>query len=132
MKHFIAVVHKEPDSAFGVHFPDVPGCFSAADTFDDVLKNAVDALQLYFEDAEGDTPSPSPFEEVTSQAAEDIAEGAFLLAVPLIQADTKVVRANISMERGMLDAIDAEAKTRGISRSAFLADASRREIEGRH
>jgi hypothetical protein len=31
MKYFYAVVHKDEGSAFGVHFPDLPGCFSAAD-----------------------------------------------------------------------------------------------------
>ncbi|WP_373089903.1 type II toxin-antitoxin system HicB family antitoxin [Sneathiella sp.] len=31
MKYFIALVHKDPDSAYSVEFPDVPSCFSAAD-----------------------------------------------------------------------------------------------------
>jgi predicted RNase H-like HicB family nuclease len=29
---FIAVVHKDPDSAFGISFPDLPGCFSSAES----------------------------------------------------------------------------------------------------
>jgi hypothetical protein len=28
MKTFIALVHKDEDSAWGVSFPDLPGCFS--------------------------------------------------------------------------------------------------------
>ncbi|BAI95836.1 conserved hypothetical protein [Sphingobium indicum UT26S] len=52
MKYFYAVVHKDADSAFGVSFPDLPGCFSAADRLEDVLPNAVEALELWFEDAE--------------------------------------------------------------------------------
>ena len=31
MKIFYGLVHKENDSAFGITFPDAPGCFSAAD-----------------------------------------------------------------------------------------------------
>ena len=31
MTYYIGLVHKEKDFAFGVQFPDVPGCFSAAD-----------------------------------------------------------------------------------------------------
>ena len=40
MKTYIALVHKDADSAWGVSFPDLPGCFSAADTLDDVLPKA--------------------------------------------------------------------------------------------
>jgi hypothetical protein len=43
--------------------------------------------------------------------------------------DARVVAANISLERGMLRAIDAEAKRRKLTRSAFLAAAARREME---
>ncbi len=31
MKIFYGLVHKDNDSAFGITFPDAPGCFSAAD-----------------------------------------------------------------------------------------------------
>ncbi len=130
MKHFIAVVHKDEDSAFGVHFPDVPGCFSAADDLDDVLANAVEALTLFFEDAE--MIEPRGMAEVRQDAAEDIAEGAFLLAVPLVLPQNKQVRANISLDRGVLSAIDAAARARGLTRSSFIAEAARNEIEGRH
>ena len=130
MHYYHAIVHKEADSAFGVHFPDVPGCFSAADTMEDIIPNAVEALSLWFEDA--DVPAlPSPFEIVQKQAASDLAEGAFLVMVPRISNDNRVVRANISMERGMLDAVDAAAARRKVTRSAFLADAARAVIEGR-
>ncbi len=40
MKYFYALVHKDDDSAFGVTFPDLPGCFSAADRIEDVVPNA--------------------------------------------------------------------------------------------
>ena len=130
MHYYHAIVHKEADSAFGVHFPDVPGCFSAADTMEDIIPNAVEALSVWFEDA--DVPAlPSPFEIVQKQAAGDLAEGAFLIMVPRISNDNRVVRANISMERGMLDAVDAAAARRKVTRSAFLADAARAVIEGR-
>ena len=50
MKIFLALVHKDEDSAYGVSFPDIPGCFSAADTLADVVANAAEALDLWFED----------------------------------------------------------------------------------
>lgn len=129
MHHYIAVVHKDENSAFGVQFPDVPGCFSAADDMDDLIPNAMQALSLYAEDRE--LPAPRGIEAIRRdrQVAADLATGAFLVAVPLIENETRVVRANITLERGMLRAIDKAAKQRKLTRSAFLAQAARHEIE---
>ncbi|WP_373354193.1 type II toxin-antitoxin system HicB family antitoxin [Pseudoroseicyclus sp. CXY001] len=130
MKHFIAVVHQEGDSAYGLHFPDLPGCVSAADRVDDLLPKAIEALQLWFEDMP--PVSPGSMADVRRAAAEDIAAGAVLIAVPLIQSEARPVRANISLDRGMLAAIDEAARARGLTRSSFIAEAARKEIEGRH
>ena len=129
MQYFYAIVHKDSDSAFGVTFPDLPGCFSAADAIDDVLPNACEALELWFEDA--DATQPRRLDEIRDLAAVDLAEGAFIVAVPRITRTGRQVRANISLDRGMLDAIDRAATERSLTRSAFLADAARNEIERR-
>ena len=47
MKPYIALVHKDLESAYGVSFPDAPGCFSAADTIDDLFANAAEAIALW-------------------------------------------------------------------------------------
>jgi predicted RNase H-like HicB family nuclease len=132
VSHYIGVVHKDRSSAYGVHFPDIPGCFSAADDLDDLLPNAMEALSLYAEDT--GLPAPSPIEKLRARrdVATELAAGAFLIAVPMIDNDARVVRANITMESGMLKAIDAEAKARGLTRSAFLAQAARLAIERRN
>ena len=46
----VAVIDKDEGSAYGVRFPDVPGYFSAADTFDEIVPNSGEALSLFFED----------------------------------------------------------------------------------
>ncbi len=130
MRYYHAIVHKDEDSAFGVEFPDLPGCFSAADRIEDVVPNAVEALSLWFEDAEDVTPSS--VETIRDRAAEALVEGAFLVMVPWIGHSGRPARVNISLDRGMLDAIDRAAATRRLTRSAFLAEAARNEIEGRH
>lgn len=129
MRYYHAVVHKEEGSAFGVHFPDLPGCYSAADEIGDVIPNATEALSLWFEDA--DAVEPTPVETIRVQVAEDLAEGAFLVMVPWIGRNSKPARVNISIDRAMLDAIDSAAAMRRLTRSAFLAEAARNEIEGR-
>jgi predicted RNase H-like HicB family nuclease len=130
MNYYYAVVHKDPDSAFGVHFPDLPGCFSAADDEEALVSNACEAVELWFEDCDH-IAQPRSLEAVRAIAAEDLAAGAFLIAVPHIRRTGRQVRANISLDRGMLDAIDRAAAERHLTRSAFLADAARNEIEHR-
>ena len=51
---YLGVVEKDPDSAWGMWFPDMPGCFPAVDDFDDLpraaaelLREHVDALKRY-------------------------------------------------------------------------------------
>jgi len=56
--------------------------------------------------------------------------GGGLTHVPYIPADTTLERVNISIERGLLRAIDETAKARGMTRSAFIASAGRRELTG--
>jgi predicted RNase H-like HicB family nuclease len=38
MQYYHGVVHKDVDSAFGVSFPDLKGCFSAADDLESVVR----------------------------------------------------------------------------------------------
>jgi predicted RNase H-like HicB family nuclease len=130
MRYYHAIVHKDDDSAYGVHFPDLPGCFSAADSLEDVLPMAVEAASLYLED-EVTMPIPSSMAAIRAAAAKDLAEGAFLILVPYIKNSGTPARVNISLDRGMLDAIDTVASARKLTRSAFLAQAARNEIEGR-
>ena len=50
MPHYIALIHKDQDSCYGVSFPDVPGVFTAGDTIDEVMQKAVEVLEFAAED----------------------------------------------------------------------------------
>lgn len=130
MRCYIGVVHQDGDSAYGVHFPDVPGCFSAADDMDDLLTNASEALSLHLE--AGTLPEARALDTVRADdgVAKDLAAGAFLLAVPIVSLSGRSTKANITMDAGLLAAVDQTAKERGLTRSSFLADLARREISG--
>ena len=80
MEYFYAVVHKDADSAFGVSFPDLPGCFSAADRQEEILPNAAEALKLWLGD--GNEAQPRSIELVREEVKNELAQGAFILAVP--------------------------------------------------
>ncbi len=123
---YFAIIHKDEDSAFGISFPEIPGCFSAADREEDIIPNAIEALSLYFEDEEA--IAPRSISEVRQLAAEDLAEGAYLVQIPYLQRTGRTGRYNVSLDTGVVRMIDSAAKNRKMTRSAFLEDAALKEI----
>ncbi len=61
-------VHKEPGSAYGIIFPDFPGCFSAADRIRDIAANAQEAAEAHFLNDADSIPRPSSPEHWTASA----------------------------------------------------------------
>lgn len=53
MPHYIALIHKETDSSYGVSFPDVPGVIAAGETIDEAMRLAAEVLAFAAEDWEG-------------------------------------------------------------------------------
>lgn len=67
MSGYIALVHKDEGTSYGVSFPDVPGCISAGDTLEEAVANAAEALAGHFAAMrkEGDAiPAPRSFEQL--------------------------------------------------------------------
>ena len=134
MAHYQALIHKETGSCYGVSFPDLPGCVSAGDTLDEAAANAIEALRLHVEAMEGQgeaAPAPRTLEALRADPeAAASAQGATWVAVPLLLDSGAPARVNISMPKRLLEAIDVEARARGMSRSGFLAEAAQ-ELIGR-
>ncbi len=68
MTHYIALIHKEADSGYGVSFPDVPGVIAVGDTLDSALHEAGVALGFAFEDWAGERPAPRTLDELRKDA----------------------------------------------------------------
>ena len=62
--HYIALIHKEPDSGYGVSFPDVPGVTTVGDTMDEALELASEVLRFAFEDWQGERPTSRTLDEL--------------------------------------------------------------------
>src|SRR5438105_9580151 len=97
--HYVAVIEKEPDSAFGVWFPDVEGCFSAGDTLEEAVANAAAALRQHTEAVESagqQMPTARAADEVLhdKDVRAAIKAGAVLSAVPLLADAGRTVRIN--------------------------------------
>ncbi len=131
--HYVAVIEKDEDSAFGVWFPDVEGCFSAGETMDEAVANAAAALRQHVEAVESagrQVPQARGVDDVLTDedVAASVEAGAVLFAVPLLADAGRTVRINISLDKALVDQIDDAATARGLTRSAFLAQAAREKI----
>jgi predicted RNase H-like HicB family nuclease len=81
-RFYIGLVHKDPDSSYGISFPDAPGVTSVEDTFEDVLREGAFALGFAFEGWPGGPPAPRTMEELREDPEfREWAEGAVLVAV---------------------------------------------------
>ena len=132
MSRYVALVDGHA-SAYGVVIPDLPGCASGGRTIDEAVRNAQEAVSLWVGEMiaqGGKVPKPRTIEAAVAdpEIAAAIAEGAALALVPLVRDSGRPTRANISLDAGLLDAIDEAAAARGLTRSAFLATAALEKI----
>ena len=129
---YVSFIHRD-DAGYGVSFPDFPGCVSVGDTVDDAIRHASDALAFHVEGLIADgAPIPPPRSIDAIKADPDLADwrrDADFVLIPLLLDRGSSRRVNISLDRGLLEAIDDEARQRRMTRSAFLATAARHEIE---
>jgi predicted RNase H-like HicB family nuclease len=123
-------VHQGPESAYGVTFPDFPGCFSAADELEELPRLAQEAVEVHFEGEDVEIPPPTAIEEL---AAADQYEGGFwlLIDLDLTKVNTKSVRLNISLPANLVGEIDRYAAEHHMSRSGFLAKAAHQAMGNR-
>jgi predicted RNase H-like HicB family nuclease len=133
MARYVALVDGRA-GAYGLTVPDLPGCTSGGSTTDEALRNAVEAVRLWAEDTIADgaeLPQPRSADTLRRdpEVAKAIAEGAALAIVPLLLDAGRPAKANLSIDAGLLAAIDEAAAARGLTRSAFLTSAAREKIE---
>ena len=102
-----------------------------AGSAEDAIRKAAEALSFHAAGmvADGD-PLPVLRGLSELQADPDFREASQGAVVALVPFDlpTRAVRINVTMEEGLLGAVDRAAQAAGQSRSAFLADAARSRI----
>jgi predicted RNase H-like HicB family nuclease len=130
MPNYIAVVHKEPVSDYGVSFPDFPGCITAGKSIDEAKDLAYEALLLHVEGQREDgepLPAPTNLEDIVADPMNADAVAFLVVSVP--DPEGKAKRINITMPEEILRRVDAAAKSRGLSRSSFLTRAAQEVME---
>lgn len=126
---YIAYLHKDKGSDFGVSFPDFPRCVTAGRTLDEARQLAGEALTLHIagmlEDGES-LPEPSTLDELARDPAMRGAV-AFLVSA---EVPEKTVRVNITARESQIEAIDRLARERGMTRSDYMVQSATRVAEG--
>jgi len=124
MKYPIAIEPGGHKLAWGVIVPDLPGCFSAADSgIDEAIENTKEAIGLWIEaalDAGEDIPKPSPITNLHKKKEFKGCIWAIAEIDPALLSDD-IERVNISLPKRVLARLDAKAKSAGENRSAFIA-----------
>ncbi len=128
---FPIVIHKDPSSSYGVTVPDLPGCFSGAETAEDAIDASHEAISGHIECLLMDRqpiPEKDPLE--AHFANEDYVGGIWaMIDVDLSQLSVKTVDVSISLPLPILNMIDELAAKEGESRSGFLALVALRHAE---
>src|SRR5262249_36986479 len=122
MRHYIAIVHKDKSSDFGISFPDFPGAVTAAPSLDEAVEMAAEALALHVEGmlAEGEEiPPPSSFEQVRAAHRDGMP-----VAVPL-KSDALAQRAQVTLPAEVMRRVDEYAEEWDLTRSGVLAETAR-------
>lgn len=130
MRYYVALVHKEADSDFGVSFPDFPGCVSAGATLAEAAAMAAEALNGHVDlmTDEGEMiPDPSTLDVIMSDA--DSREGVPVMIALTRKTPSRAVRVNITVPEDVLREIDDHAHRTGVNRSRFLVHAAKRAMQ---
>ena len=120
---YIAYLHKDRKSDFGVSFPDFPGCVTAGKTLDEARRMAVEALNLHIEGMMEDGEAIPEASVLDALANDPALKGAVAFLVNVDVAE-KAARFNITARRSQMEEIDRRARKEGTTRSAYMVASS--------
>jgi len=120
------VINHDKDTAYGVTVPDIPGCFSAGDSFDQALDNTIEAITGHLEIlAENGQRIPKASNIEVHKDNPDYKEGVWgFVDVDIIPFLGKTEKINVTLPTILVRKIDEKHK----NRSKFLAEAVLKEL----
>ena len=121
---YIAYLHKDSKSNFGVSFPDFPGCVTAGKSLDEARRRAPKALAFHItgmmEDGEK-IPKPSKIDDLVRDPSR---QDAVAFLVTTNSPKSKTVRVNITARENQIELIDRRARQAGMTRSAYIVQSA--------
>lgn len=125
MLYPIAIEKGSDTEAYGVSVPDIAGCFSAGDTFEEALENIKEAiaghLEILAEDGEDIPLASEPSRFINDPKYKDMIWA--ITDVDVSRYLGKAEKVNVTLPSRLIHLIDDRVKqdSRFKSRSAFLA-----------
>jgi predicted RNase H-like HicB family nuclease len=121
--YIFAGIAERGREGYGLYFPDLPGCVTAADTLEALPANAREALELHLtgmiEDGEA-IPMASDIGALPHDPEVDEV-GVLLVEAQLAGEPTAL---SVTQPASLVARIDAAAQARGVSRDAILAESA--------
>lgn len=122
MRYPCVIEPRDDLHAYGVIFPDCPGCYSGGDTLEEALNNAPEGLAGWMEcmiDEGFPINPPSSIDEIAKNPEYKGWIFAFV-DVDMEKLTEKTERVNISLSTRVLRRLDNLAKNAGESRSGYI------------
>jgi len=122
--NYIAYLHKDAKSDFGVSFPDFPGCITAGKSLEEARRRAPEALAFHIagmlEDGQK-IPKPSTLDDL---ADDPDRKGAVAFLVTAEIPRDRTVRVNVTARQHQIELIDRLARQAGMTRSAYIVQSA--------
>lgn len=120
--YIFPAVFEQAGNGIAVEFPDLPGCLPCAETADDAIKNAKEAMMLHLYGMEEDgeeIPEPTPFQEIKLRPHQSIV----LIEAYMPPFREKLRKRFVKKTLSLPSWINAEAEHAGVNFSAVLQEA---------
>ena len=128
MSGYVGILEKDPGTLWGIWFPDLPGCVTAATTAGECLAQAPEVVDMWLDDALESGEALPPVRTI-----EDLRDDP-RVASALAKGDAVVTvasaTASFGLDRHELRMLDAQASRLGVSRTDFVRTAVRQKIAG--
>lgn len=115
------------EDGISIGFPDLPGCLSCANTDEEAVVNAKDALSLYLydlEDEEDNIPVPTPISKIKVDKNQIVVPIEVWMPYHRSQIKTVYVKKTLTIPNWL----DALAKLNNINFSQVLQEALKKEL----
>ena len=128
-KNYFVIIEKENDSCYGAYSPDFKTCGTFGDTFEQVISNMKEAMEICLENMDS-VPEASTVDAIAKYCDENYPKDSFRIvcSIPVSLPKVKSVRINIPMPDDVLARLDKEVSGRKNARSRFIADAVRERL----
>lgn len=127
LKYVALFEYVDGEEGFGVVFPDLPGCVSAGNTYENAYRNAHEALAMYAEECK-ELPKPRTLEQIKAEWRdwpEWEKDYKFLVGMVGLVPASQPKKYTLYLDAALMARIDEVSK----NRSAFLSEAAKAALE---